>query len=40
MKSLRAALPWQYRTRVGNDRVANMSPDLRRRLKATVLQVP
>ena len=40
MERLRTALPWQYRSKVANDRVAGLPPDLRRRVRDTVLQVP
>ena len=40
MARLRTVLPWQYRSRVANARVAGMPGDLRRRLRDAVLQVP
>ena len=40
MTRLRSALPWQYRSRVANERVAGLPADLRRDLRDSVLRVP
>lgn len=40
MSRLRAALPWQYRARVANGRVAGLPADLRKALRDAALQVP
>jgi hypothetical protein len=40
MTRLRAALPWRYRARVANERVASLPADLRRQLRDAALLVP
>jgi uncharacterized protein (TIGR03437 family) len=40
MTRARSALAWQYRSKVPNRRVAGLSANMRRQLRATALQVP
>jgi hypothetical protein len=40
MKQARSALAWQYGSKVPNSRVAGLSADMRRQLRATTLRVP